>query len=279
MEFLSTSHAHTSYVDGKHTVEEMIFYAKQFHFVSLGLSEHAPQGFDPAYCMQNESINEYIDKIRAYQQTEKSIRVWCGLEIDSLVTNDDFQDQIKKVDYFISSTHYLPHPNGEAPIAIDGNPERLRAYIDQYLAGDGIAMAKAYYDLHVETLLRRQPAVIGHFDILRKYAASHQLFDENSASYRKVALNALERAFPCGGLLEINTGAIARGTMKLPYPTIELLGAWHEMGGQITLNSDCHNGPDLMCFYGEALKMIKEAGYRTIKHLGTADQLWEDWEL
>ena len=59
---------------------------------------------------------------------------------------------------------------------------------------------------------------------MRKYALSESLFDETSPEYRRLALDALERAFPCGGVLEVNTGAIARGYRDDPYPTAELLG-------------------------------------------------------
>ena len=102
MPFFSTSHAHTCYVDGKHTMEEMIAYAKQFGFVSLGLSEHAPQGFDPVYCMDPKVLPEYLRRLRAYQKTEKEIRLWCGLEIDALVPEADFESYRKTRELMMS---------------------------------------------------------------------------------------------------------------------------------------------------------------------------------
>lgn len=279
MSFYSASHTHTLLVDGRNTMQEMIAAAKQFRFVSLGFSEHAWQGFDFAYCMPKDALLSYVQAVKSLQQAEASPRIWCGLEIDSLVPKEAFREQIRMVDYYISSTHYLPHPKGEEPICVDGNPERILAYIRQYLAGDTLAFAKAYFDLHVDTLLRRRPNIIGHFDLLRKYAEPYALFDVNDIAYRKIALHALERAFPCGGILEVNTGAIARGTMHTPYPTMALLCAWREMGGAITLNSDCHHAPDLQCWYSEALQMIRNAGFRSVKRLGTGTALWEDIEL
>lgn len=72
-------------------------------------------------------------------------------------------------------------------------------------------MARDFFAIEVNALLRDRPQIIGHFDLLRKYAARLSLFDEADPAYRRLALSALEQAFPCGGVLEINTGGMARG--------------------------------------------------------------------
>ena len=155
----------------------------------------------------------------------------------------------------------------------------LRRYVDEVYHGDGLAMVRDYYAIEETALLRDRPQIIGHFDLLRKYAASLSLFDEADPAYRRLALSALERAFPCGGVLEINTGGMARGYLTTPYPTLELLCAWRELGGRITLTSDCHDRRYLAHAFPQAAALARQAGFRTALRLGTGTELWEEAEL
>ena len=164
-------------------------------------------------------------------------------------------------------------------MAVDGDPVLLRRYVDEVYHGDGLAMACDYFAIEVNALLRDRPQIIGHFDLLRKYAASLSLFDEADPAYRRLALSALERAFPCGGVLEINTGGMARGYLTTPYPTLELLCAWRELGGRITLTSDCHDRRYLAHAFPQAAALARQAGFRTALRLGTGTELWEEAEL
>ena len=86
-------------------------------------------------------------------------------------------------------------------------------------------------------------------------------------------------AFPCGGVLEINTGGMARGYLTTPYPTLELLCAWRELGGRITLTSDCHDRRYLVHAFPRAAALARQAGFRTALRLGTGTELWEEAEL
>ena len=165
------------------------------------------------------------------------------------------------------------------PVAVDGDPVLLRRYVDEVYHGDGLAMARDYFAIEVKALLRDRPQIIGHFDLLRKYAARLSLFDEADPAYRRLALSALEQAFPCGGVLEINTGGMARGYLTTPYPTLELLCAWHELGGQITLTSDCHDRRYLAHAFPQAAALARQAGFRTALRLGVGNALWEETAL
>ncbi|MBR6569791.1 MAG: hypothetical protein IKK75_05000, partial [Clostridia bacterium] len=89
----------------------------------------------------------------------------------------------------------------------------------------------------------------------------------------------LERAFPCGGVLEVNTGGIARNYIPDPYPTLELLNAWREMGGKVTITSDCHDCTNLTCAYDLAYDLIKQAGFKVIHRLGAGEALWDEVEV
>lgn len=281
MSFLSNAHTHSTYCDGKSTIAETLRAARALGFVSLGFSGHAMQGFDFAYSMSEENQRAYLKELRALQAEAQpgALRVWAGLELDVLACDEARRAAFTDFDYVIGSTHYLtPDWRGQS-VAVDGDPELLKRYTDACFSGDVLAMAAAYYDIEVEGLLRDKPAVIGHFDLVRKSAKGLNLFDEDDPAYRRLALGALERAFPCGAVLEINTGGMARGYLDAPYPTLELLCAWRELGGRVTVTSDCHNAHYLDFAFEAALALARKAGFTSAVRLGSGDALWEEVEL
>lgn len=279
MRFLSNCHTHSRWCDGADDISALLEQAQALGFVSLGLSGHACQGFDPDYSMAPKAQRGYLSELRAMQRAARpgQPRLWAGLELDALADDRRRRAAYAKADYIIGSAHYLC--GGGEPVAVDGDPARLKRHVDAAFAGDGLEMARAYFALETEALLRDRPQVIGHFDLVRKHAASCGLFDENSASYRHMALDALERASACGGVMEINTGGMARGYLPSPYPTRELLGAWRELGGQITLSSDCHDRRLLNYAFDEAAALARSVGFRTALRLGAGNALWEETPL
>lgn len=274
--FLSNAHTHSTFCDGKNPLEEMIAAAKANGFVSLGFSGHAHPGFDCKFSMSLERQQQYIQAVRSLQPSSQGVRIWCGLEVDAM-TPPELLETTRGADYRIGSMHYFMPGRGK-PQA-DGDPVILKEYTDDVFGGDGIAMARHYYDILVEFANRERPDIIGHFDLIRKYAGKMQLFDENDPAYRKVALDALDRILPSGGVLEINTGGIARGYLPTPYPTQELLNAWREMGGKVTITSDCHDCRNLTCAFDMACSMVQQAGFKSIHRLGAGEALWDEVEI
>ncbi len=283
MNFLSNAHTHSTFCDGKNTPQQMLDAARKLGFVSLGFSGHGYQGFDEAHSMSPESQQEYSDTIRALCaascENNTMPRVWLGIEEDTLTPAEQREKNRRELDYVIVSTHYFSTDYNGQLLCVDAYPELLHEYVKEELDGDYMVMVRQYYDIHVAALLSMKTDIIGHFDLIRIFAASHNLFDENSPEYRRIALDALERAFPCGGLLEINTGAMARGYLDTPYPTRELLGAWYEMGGRITITSDCHDAKNLAYAFPEAVKLAKDCGFTSAFRLGTGKQLFEEVTL
>lgn len=282
MMFLSNAHTHTTYCDGRSTVAEQLASARRLGFVSLGFSGHAMQGFDWKYCMSGEAQAAYFAELRALQaelaQSGHSPKLYVGLEQDALVPASEKQKNREQCDYVIGSTHYFPEPLDGAWVAVDGDPELLSRCVRERFGGDPLKMAEMYYQLHGESIAKDKPDIIGHFDLVRKYAGRLGL-DLNSPAYRRAALTALEAARAGCDLLEVNTGNIARGYEQLPYPAGFILDAWREMDGRVTLTSDCHEAGKLDCAFEPALTLIQAHGFRAVWRLGAGDALWEAVEL
>lgn len=279
MRFLSNAHTHTPYCDGKSTIAEQLAAAQALGFVSLGFSGHAMQGFDWKYCMSVEGQQAYYIELRALQQAlaeqKKTPKLYVGLEQDALVPEAQKAQNRKDYDYLITSTHYFPEPIDGEWVAVDGVPELLERCVAEQFGGDALAMAEAYFKRHGDAVAKDRPDIIGHFDLVRKYAARLKL-DTGCAEYRRMALTALERAKQGCNVLEVNTGGIARGYETMPFPAGFLLDAWRELGGEITLTSDCHNARDLACAFEPTMAMLKTRGFRRVLMLGTGEALWDE---
>lgn len=268
----SSAHVHTTYCDGKSTAAQMAKAALDLGFVSLGFSSHAYQPFDASYCMAEDRDAAYRQEIldlKAEYQGNLAIRLGIERDFYSPIS-------IQPYDFFIASCHYFLKPEGF--YGIDGAPDKLKRYVDRYCNGDGLKLAKDYFDLLQEYVLNFRPPVIGHMDLIRKNNAVLHLFDEESTAYQKIALDCLHALRETDAILEVNTGAIARGYMKLPYPAPFLLKAWQEMKGKIMLNSDCHDARFLACYYDEAEELMRACGFSSALRLGNAS-LWEEYSL
>ena len=67
----------------------------------------------------------------------------------------------------------------------------------------------------------------------------------------------LKHFMDTGALLEVNTGAIARGYLATPYPAPFLLEEWRAWGGEVILNSDCHDARYLDAGFDGAEEFIQ----------------------
>ncbi|MBR6614460.1 MAG: hypothetical protein IKK95_00605 [Lachnospiraceae bacterium] len=66
------------------------------------------------------------------------------------------------------------------------------------------------------------------------------------------------------GLIEVNTGAIARGWRKTPYPADYLLQTLLEEGGKPVLGSDSHDQSNLIFHFDETIELLKQIGFRQV---------------
>jgi histidinol-phosphatase (PHP family) len=282
MKFLSNAHTHTPYCDGQSDIRVLVQRAQELGFVSLGFSGHGHQGFDPDYSMSREDQQAYLSELRALQKAHdrQSVapKIHVGVEQDALTPQEDKEQNHRDFDYIIGSAHYLSDKMDGKKEAVDGPRDMLTRFVSDVFGGDAVEMAKAYFKLLAESIWADQPDVIGHFDVVRKHAKVIGL-DTGNPAYRRAALAALETAFQGCRLLEVNTGNIARGYDTLPYPAAFLLDAWREMGGGITLTSDCHHAKDLDCAFEPTLQMLKSKGFRRLYRLGTGESLWDEFPL
>ena len=252
--------------DGRNSLNEMIDSAIDAGFTDFGMSCHGYAPFDMQYSMPDEKT--YLDTMaRAKAEYAGKIRLYTGVEEDVFAPSACPE----KYDYIIGDVHYDIDETTSEHIAVDGNPKDFIAVRDNICHGDAMTLVKRFYENMVRAA-KKQPAILGHFDLVTKCNNDNCFFDEQSSDYIDTALEALEECNKYGVIFEVNTGAIARGYKTLPYPAPFILKKLCELGGKVTVSADCHFKEYITCGFDIALNVIRDAGFTKIS-------VWENGQF
>ncbi len=248
-------HTHSTFCDGKNTLEEMALSAIDKGLSSLGFSGHSFTSFDLDYCIKDE--NAYIKECRRLQKKyEDKIEILCGIERDFYADN-----QYPDLDYIIGSVHYVKA--GETYIAVDLFDGQLEA-VSKHFGGDYLKFAESYFENVSKLPQVHKTDIIGHFDLIKIFNADGKLFDENCERYKKAAIKAVDKLLKYDVLFEINTGAIFRGRRQEPYPSEFILEYIASKGGKVILNGDSHEINALGYRFIESAELAKKCGFKSI---------------
>lgn len=246
-------HTHSTFDDGKSTLEQMVRSAMDAGLCAMGFSGHSPVPFPDAWSIQPERFSAYLAHTRALQAHWRGVfPLFCGLEWDICSAIPD-----APLDYLIGAAHYFPVMQDGRRYSVDQSADMLRECLMVQFGGDVGAQEACYYGEVAKLADTAAVDIVAHFDLITK-------FDEPHAVYHAAppcALDAMERLVRAGKLFEINTGAIARGCRLTPYPSQPLLRALHEMGGRILFTGDTHNAADIACHFPEAAALAKNCGF------------------
>ena len=252
---LSNLHTHTSFCDGKNTAEEMVISAIDKGFSSLGFSGHGYTDFDLSYCVKD--VPAYIAEINRLKEKYKDkIQIYLGIEEDSLQPSNR-----KDFDYIIGSSHYFTVEGTHYPVDLDKN-SFMKCF--ELFDKNPAAMAESYYSNFTDYILTRKPDIVGHFDLITKYEEVENPIISDNSEYHKIAEKYLTKALESQCFFEVNTGAIARGYRKTPYPDEKLLHIIKKNGGKVIINSDCHRASCLDTHFTETRKMLKDIGFEYV---------------
>lgn len=255
---LCNLHTHTAFCDGRQTPEQVVLSAMEQGFDAIGFSSHGYTPYDLRYCMK-DTVG-YIAEINRLKQVYRGkIQVYLGIEEDSRapVERSNF-------DYIIGSCHYF-HV-GEEHLPIDSSVAYFQKCVAAY-GNDTARMAEDYFGHFCAYIKSRKPDIIGHFDLLTKFDEVDVDRFSGDANYRAIAERYVAEAASAGCLFEVNTGAMARGLRKSPYPATHLLNLLHKLGGEVILGSDCHDASLLGYAFEETRAMLKEIGFSYVRVL------------
>ena len=251
----SNYHTHTNFCDGDCDVESLVKIAVEKGFKYLGFSSHSYIEGDDLWTLKKDALNDYIEEVLIVKQKYKNqICVLLGIEQD---VNSKIYDY--NFDYVIGSMHSVVK-DGKT-YSIDYSLESFKNLLQNVYLGNFDALCKDYYSQLKSVAVKTKANVIGHVDIITKYVDKLGLaLPKNYLSYAK---DAIEEILKSANVFEINTGAIARGLKKEPYPSKDILSIIFNLGGKIMINSDCHNESGLDFGFDEAEKLAKSVGFKS----------------
>ena len=254
-------HTHSTYCDGKDTIEEMVLTAIDKGFTVLGFSGHGNCEDVAYYAMGDSNTAKYIQDVLAMKEKyQDQIKIFLGIEEDALGKRYQKHDPY---DYIIGSVHYVKA--GDDFLAVDENAEITQQIVDYF--GSFLDYAKNYYSEVKKIADMDEVDIVGHVDLLTKFNEDETFIEFNQPDYLKIAYECIDALIAKDKIFEVNTGAIARGQRKTPYPHQTLLQYIHDHGGKICLNSDCHNKEMLDCYYQESFDLIKQCGFTSLMAL------------
>ena len=255
MQHLQNLHTHTTLCDGAHTPEEMVRFAMDKGFESLGFSAHAYMFYSPYRLLTPESNKQYKTAINALKKQYQGVfPIYLGLELDIYSDVDQ-----TGYDYMLGAVHYLKI--GEEYVGIDRPAEAVQAVIDTCFGGNGLACAKAYYETVAQLPQYGTFEILAHLDLIAKNIEKAPLFDVQSREYLGYAVEAIEAVRGKIPFFEVNTGSLARGYRSTPYPSVELVKELRERGFGAIISSDCHDGHQLDCGFEEARELLAACGF------------------
>jgi histidinol-phosphatase (PHP family) len=248
-------HTHSIWDDGKNTLDDMVRAALFAGMTSLGFSVHSYLPFAPDWSQLPEKFPAYAREVQALKQAQTDgMPIYHAVEWDILSETD-----LSQFDYVIGAIHQIATQGGI--YSVDGSPKKVATYLQDTFGGDSDAAAEAYFRQYDELAQVDEVDIVAHFDLITKFNDLHGFYNTDSPRYRAAALSAMDALVAAGKIFEVNTGAVARGYRKTPYPSRDLLLELKKRGARVTVSSDAHAADEIAFGLAGAEALIGECGF------------------
>jgi histidinol-phosphatase (PHP family) len=275
---LTNYHSHSTFCDGKASLETMVQSAIEKKLVAFGCSGHAPADVRSSWHMKRENLPKYITEVQQLKiKYQNQIEIYTGLEIDfipGIVKPSDFQEQL---DYCLGAVHYVDtNPDG-SPFCFDGSFKDFTRGCEEIFDGSMEKMITRYYELIREMVNTSPPDVIAHFDLVKKWNKERQYLNENDGWYQDAVKKTLDCIANSECIIEINTQQWYKELTKEGCPSNWIVKECFKRNIPMQVNSDTHHPDNMVLKFDEAHEVMKNAGYKTKRVLLNGE--WQDIPL
>ncbi|MDR2120792.1 MAG: histidinol-phosphatase [Tannerella sp.] len=263
-------HSHCTFCDGRSEPEEFVCAALAQNFRAYGFSSHSPLPFETGWNMSASDMPAYLHEIaRLKEKYRGRIEIYAGLEIDYL--DETYNASIPyfrslPLDYRIGSLHFIPWqlPLKEANMnCIDGCYKDFAEAVAKHYGNDIRLIIKKFFELSMRMVEAGGFDVIGHLDKIYMNGSLHPGFDLAADWYRKPLAALFDLIAEKERIVEINTKNLR--TKNQTYPHMNLFGEIRRRNIPVVVNSDCHYTALVNDGRAEALALLKEAGFRSLR--------------
>ena len=100
-------HCHSTYSDGKHSLEEMAQYCRELGYEYLGITDHSKSSYYYANGLYEERVHQQHEEIDRLNQAMAPFKIFKGIEADILTDGNLDYDQatLASFDFIIASVH------------------------------------------------------------------------------------------------------------------------------------------------------------------------------
>lgn len=270
-------HTHTTFCDGNNTPQQMVQAAIEKHFDILGFSGHSMFPFARSWHIAPRDFKNYEAEILNLQEQYKNqIEIQLGYEADyfpgvTIPSKSNYIARGLNPQFLIGSVHYVVTKNGHYSVdnsvqKVQSNLIRLYGNGKDFSSVNGKKAVCEYFEAEREMLKKGDFEILGHCDLIRKRNGELHFFDEKDSWYQKEIKATAKEIAHAGVIVEVNTGAIARGAMDDFYPSEQFMQILFEKGVPVMINSDAHKAEDLDCAFERAVSQIKKIGWKEITY-------------
>jgi histidinol-phosphatase (PHP family) len=262
-------HTHSRFCDGKEEPEEYVKQAIELGYHTLGFSSHAPVPFENNFSLKDDKMEDYFSTILALGEKYKSkINLLLSMEIDFIPgITLDFSEFSKagNLDYTIGGVHLVRNMEKEKLWFIDGSKqETYDDGLQKLFKGHIRNGVEAYYGQIMEMVVTQKPDIIAHIDKIKMHN-KNRYFTEEEGWYKDIVWKTLKFiATESNCIIEVNTRGLYKKRSDTFFPGPAILEQIHHLKIPITLSADAHQPHELNGYYEEALKLMKEIGFKEL---------------
>lgn len=250
------------------TLDEVIAAYHEAGFSWVGITEHMPAARDAMVPPEeaeagllSEAMRDrfaaYFDRCRALQRDYAGrLEVLVAFEAEIYSESESFTEDLIdefRPDYVVGSVHHVHD------VPIDMSADLYAEAADR--SGGIEALYCDYFDLQLALITAFEPAVVGHFDLIRLLDSDYPKRLSNAAVWDRVERN-LQKVADFGLILDYNVRALAKGQPE-PYVSAPILERARELGIAMVPGDDSHGVATVGLHWDEGVKVLESAGVST----------------
>lgn len=265
----SNYHSHSTFCDGRGSMEDFVRFALSKGIVKYGFSSHAPLPFHTQWTMNEDDYPDYEKEfLRLKEKYAGQIELYLGLEVDYIHHCSDIRNEFFKqthLDYVIGSIHYLDQLAEHEFWSIDGAFDAFDRGLHQLFDGDIRQAAKRFFEVSSFMIETGGIDIVGHADKITLHGMKYPDFEVTANWFVQLVGEYLELIKRKNLILEVNTKSFSEKGMTFPhqsfYPLIR------ELDIPIHVNSDCHYPTNVIDGFDATYRLLYQTGFRSVQQL------------
>lgn len=250
----------------KDTLAQVVETYAQQGFTWIGLTEHMPpvtdEGLYPDEKGAGLTALQLQQQFHCYVRTARQLQkdyvdrmtIYVAMETEFYAGSIPWVKRLNKLyqfDYLVGSVHHVMET------CFDFSRDDYAKAVQ--CAGGYDQLYCAYFDAQFSMLEHLNPAVVGHFDLIRLYDADYRQRLKQPDIAQRVERN-LRYIAEHKLLLDYNVRALAKGATE-PYVCASILKRALELGIDLVPGDDSHGIDSVGVGLDEAQRLLTAAGY------------------